>query len=53
VVLINTNQAMQGKIRQWFADNPRAMDWAFALMLGGSAFFELTIQESAGATSGP
>jgi hypothetical protein len=44
---------MQGKIRQWIADNPRAMDWTFAFMLGGSILAELTIQEGAGATLGP
>ncbi|WP_276301739.1 hypothetical protein [Halorussus lipolyticus] len=44
---------MQGKIRQWFADNPRAMDYAFSLMLGSSIFFELSIQEGTGSTMGP
>ncbi|WP_321112357.1 hypothetical protein [Halorussus salinisoli] len=44
---------MQGKIRQWFVDNPRAMDAAYVMMFGTSVFWELSMQEAAGATSGP
>jgi hypothetical protein len=44
---------MRGKIRQWFVDNPRAMDAAYVLMLGGSIFWEIGTQDASGATTGP
>jgi hypothetical protein len=44
---------MRGKIRQWFVDNPRAMDAAYVFMLGSSVFWELGTQDSSGATVGP
>ncbi len=44
---------MQGNIRQWFVDNPQALNAAFALMLSTSVAFEIGIQDAIGATSGP
>jgi hypothetical protein len=44
---------MQGKIRQWFVDNPRAMDAAYAFLLSGSVVLEYGTQDASGATAGP
>ncbi|MFC4448060.1 hypothetical protein [Halorussus aquaticus] len=45
---------MQGKIRQWLVDNPRAMDAAFTLAVGGAVLSgELTTQAAGGAAAGP
>ncbi|WP_255457518.1 MULTISPECIES: hypothetical protein [Halorussus] len=44
---------MRGKIRQWFVDNPRAMDGAYALVAASAVAVRITTQEATGATSGP
>jgi hypothetical protein len=44
---------MRDKIRQWFADNPRAMDAAYVMVLGSSMFIEFSMQEASGASAGP
>jgi len=44
---------MRGNIRQWFVDNPRAMTAAYGLLLTGSVFAEISLQNAAGAASGP
>lgn len=44
---------MQGKIRQWFVDNPRAMDAAYVMILGSSIFFELSAMDVSGTSAGP
>ncbi len=54
VWLSNKKHAMQGKIRQWLVDNPRAMDAAFTLAVGGAVLSgELTTQAAGGAAAGP
>ncbi len=53
VWLINKNRTMRGKIRQWFVDNPRAMDGAYALVAASAVAVRITTQEATGATSGP
>lgn len=44
---------MLGKIRQWFVDNPRAMDAAYVLMLSSSIFLEYGTQDASGTGTGP
>jgi hypothetical protein len=45
--------AMRGKLRQWFVDNPRGMDVAYALLVGSWILLEIGIQDAGGAQSGP
>ena len=42
---------MRGKIRQWMMDNPRTMDAAYAMAVGGTAL--ITIQDATGGSMGP
>ncbi len=47
----NKNQAMRDKIRRWVMENPRAMDAAYAMAVGGTLL--VTIQDAAGGSGGP
>ncbi|NEU56194.1 hypothetical protein [Halorussus sp. MSC15.2] len=45
---------MQGKIRQWLVDNPRTMDAAYTLALGGVVLSgKLTTHAASGSAAGP
>jgi len=44
---------MRGKLRQWFVDNPKAMTAAYFLLMGGSVFMDISLQQISGATNGP
>ncbi len=44
---------MRGKIRQWFVDNPRALDAAYVVMLAGTFVTEIGLHDAAGGASGP
>ncbi|WP_280178835.1 hypothetical protein [Halorussus halobius] len=44
---------MRGKIRQWFAERPRAMTAAYFVLMSGSILVDIGVHDASGATTGP
>jgi hypothetical protein len=44
---------MQDKIRQWFVDNPQAMNAAYLFILSSSVLLEIGTREASGGSAGP
>jgi len=44
---------MRGKLRQWFAENPCALNTAYVLTVAGTYLVEVGTNASAGASTGP